>query len=98
MDENNRYRSLIETLLRHPAYVPFIEDFGKDPSVMVPSSSMAPTPAPQDHSKHDERRAGMPMLETPVDLSMLNLNNANSGNFSVPSNAGINFQQPRAYP
>lgn len=107
VDENTRYRSLIETLLRHPAYAPFIEDFGKDPAVLAPShqlapSSMAPTPAPaatpSQDVKTDERKRGMSMLDAPVDLSMLNLNNGGNGNsFSVPSNAGINFSQPRMY-
>lgn len=52
---------------------------------------------PSQDIKHDERHTGMPMLETPVDLSLLNLNNGNDANFSVPSNAGINFGQPHHY-
>lgn len=103
-EENSRYRNLIETLLRHPAYVPFIEDFSKDPNLVAPqqiaSSSMATTPVPssnQDAVKQEDRRPGMPMLETPVDLSLLNLNNGNGNNFSVPSNASVNFAQPQIY-
>ncbi|KAK5128859.1 hypothetical protein LTR85_000192 [Meristemomyces frigidus] len=34
MQENDRYRGLIETLLRHPAFTPFINDISKDPSVL----------------------------------------------------------------
>jgi len=34
MQENERYRGLIETLLRHPAFTPFINDISKDPSVL----------------------------------------------------------------
>lgn len=36
MQENDRYRALIETLLRHPAFTPFINDISKDPSVLGP--------------------------------------------------------------
>lgn len=50
-EENARYRSLIETLLRHPAFVPFVEDISKDPSLLIPmpqhqQRQPAPTPAP----------------------------------------------------
>lgn len=34
MQENDRYRGLIETLLRHPAFTPFINDISQDPSVL----------------------------------------------------------------
>lgn len=34
MQENDRYRGLIETLLRHPAFTPFINDISKDPAVL----------------------------------------------------------------
>lgn len=60
MHENERYRGLIETLLRHPAFTPFINDISKDPSVLMPPQqqhhrqqqqqqqpSVAPTPQPQ---------------------------------------------------
>lgn len=107
VDENTRYRSLIETLLHNPAYASFIEDFGKDPAVLTPShqlasSSMAPTPAsaatPFRDVKTDERKRGMSMLDTPIGPSLLNLNNRGNGNsFSFPSNAGINSSQPRMY-
>lgn len=42
MQENDRYRGLIETLLRHPAFTPFINDISKDPSVLgAPPASHA---------------------------------------------------------
>ena len=55
MSENERYRNLIETLLRHQAFQPFIQDISKDPSVLGPPQpqrqappqhqpSMTPTP------------------------------------------------------
>ena len=49
MAENDRYRGLIETLLRHPAFTPFIQDISKDPSVLgVPQQHQAP---PQQHQQ-----------------------------------------------
>ncbi|KJY02316.1 hypothetical protein TI39_contig66g00004 [Zymoseptoria brevis] len=35
--ENERYRTLIETLLRHPSFTPFINDISKDPSSLLQS-------------------------------------------------------------
>ncbi|PPJ49833.1 hypothetical protein CBER1_03330 [Cercospora berteroae] len=37
MQENERYRGLIETLLRHPAFTPFINDISNDPSSLINS-------------------------------------------------------------
>ncbi|KAK3116761.1 hypothetical protein LTR53_002527 [Teratosphaeriaceae sp. CCFEE 6253] len=34
LQENERYRGLIETLLRHPAFTPFINDLSQDPAVL----------------------------------------------------------------
>ena len=34
MQENERYRGLIETLLRHPAFTPFIDDISKNPAAL----------------------------------------------------------------
>lgn len=36
MQENDRYRGLIETLLRHPAFTPFIQDISQDPTILGP--------------------------------------------------------------
>jgi len=48
LQENERYRGLIETLLRHPAFTPFINDISKDPSVLnIPQmQQQAPQPTP----------------------------------------------------
>ncbi|KXS99077.1 hypothetical protein AC579_9197 [Pseudocercospora musae] len=59
--ENERYRGLIETLLRHPAFTPFINDISKDPSLLMPPQqqpqcqqqpSMHQTPNPQPAQPH----------------------------------------------
>ncbi len=49
MQENDRYRTLIETLLRHPAFTPFINDISKDPSVLGPP--------PQQQNQHQQQQA-----------------------------------------
>nr|OQO25338.1 hypothetical protein B0A51_06700 [Rachicladosporium sp. CCFEE 5018] len=58
MQENERYRGLIETLLRHPAFTPFINDISKDPSVLgmpqmqsQPQQAPQPTPAPEQQQQ-----------------------------------------------
>jgi hypothetical protein len=51
MQENERYRGLIETLLRHPAFTPFINDISKDPSLLgVPQEHV------QQHQQQQQRR------------------------------------------
>ncbi|KAK5740947.1 hypothetical protein LTR17_004301 [Elasticomyces elasticus] len=47
LQENDRYRGLIETLLRHPAFTPFINDLSKDPAILgMPQQQTQHLPAP----------------------------------------------------
>ncbi|GAB7341685.1 hypothetical protein MBLNU457_g0029t1 [Dothideomycetes sp. NU457] len=51
-EENERYRALIQTLLRHPSFTPFLDDISKDPAFISsqqtrqPQPQQASTPAP----------------------------------------------------
>ncbi|KAI7551008.1 hypothetical protein KC343_g9885 [Hortaea werneckii] len=72
LQENDRYRGLIETLLRHPAFTPFINDISKDPATLISQAQQmappqqtqvhqAPTPAqpapqPQQHAPQQEQK------------------------------------------
>jgi len=52
MQENDRYRGLIETLLRHPAFTPFIQDISQDPSVLgAPSTAVNVTAASRTYTR-----------------------------------------------
>ena len=73
-EENGRCRRLIEVLLRHPAYAPFIEDISKDTSIAGPLAQAQQGTAGSVPSQ----RQG----EAPLDMSLLNLNNG----LQVPSN------------
>lgn len=65
MHENERYRGLIETLLRHPAFTPFINDISKDPSMLMahqpqqqqPQQQQQPsvTPTPQSQVQQQQQ-------------------------------------------
>merc|ERR1711981_1268805 len=73
LQENDRYRGLIETLLRHPAFTPFINDISKDPATLISQAQQmappqqtqvhqAPTPAqpapqPQQHAPQQEQKS-----------------------------------------
>lgn len=49
IQENERYRGFIETILRHPAFGPFMNDISKDPSLLgLPS---APSQSSQNQSQ-----------------------------------------------
>ncbi|KAF2148564.1 hypothetical protein K461DRAFT_262741 [Myriangium duriaei CBS 260.36] len=103
-EENARYRALIETLLRHPSFTPFIEDLSKDPAFVasqqqlsVPQTqsrrSMTPAqPKPQPQQVHHRMSVNMP--ETPVDLSMLNINNNAS---FAQQNMNFDFAQAQMF-
>ncbi|KAG8623523.1 hypothetical protein KVT40_008499 [Elsinoe batatas] len=96
-EENARYRALIQTLLRHPSFTPFIEDISKDPAFIASQAQLnnrrrqsnAQQEIPQQMSKPTRNM----MPEAPVDLSMLNINNA------VPSQQSMNFDfsQPQIF-
>lgn len=98
MEENSRFRSLAEKLLRHPAFHPFLEDLSRDPELAaslskVATSSMAPQriPAPQVETQH----IGMALMPEPqLDFSSLNLGNNNWG---VPTMGMATYQQPSVF-
>ncbi|KAK5690340.1 hypothetical protein LTR17_025952, partial [Elasticomyces elasticus] len=47
LQENGRYRGLIETLLRHQAFAPFIHDISKDAAILdMPQQQTQHLPAP----------------------------------------------------
>lgn len=59
MQENDRYRGLIETLLRHPAFTPFINDISNDPSIFgmpqqQPQQMQQPQPQPTPSQQHPQ--------------------------------------------
>lgn len=53
--ENERYRGLIETLLRHPAFSPFINDISRDPTQL--------TQAPQQQQQQPQQPAATPTAQ-----------------------------------
>jgi len=58
LQENERYRGLIETLLRHPAFTPFLNDLSADPSSLGLSQlqqKVQPTPAPQQPTPQQQQ-------------------------------------------
>lgn len=105
MEENARSRAFIERLLRHQAFTPFLEELSRDddgldvkPSVGMLSGSATPTPAParsQQLAAISQPQVGMTMVpETPLDMSMLNLNS----NWSMNNgNASFTYQQPQVF-
>ena len=58
MAENERYRNLIETLLRHQAFQPFIQDISKDPAVLG-------VPQPRQHASQPHPPQHQPSI-TPI--------------------------------
>ncbi|KAF2769388.1 hypothetical protein EJ03DRAFT_95864 [Teratosphaeria nubilosa] len=68
MHENDRYRNLIETLLRHPAFTPFINDISNDPAVLgmpQPQSQMHAPPPQQQPSSQPTPQPQQPQPQQP---------------------------------
>lgn len=64
LQENERYRGLIETLLRHPAFTPFINDISKDPSVLnIPQMQQQQAPQPTPMAPQQQPVAPTPQHE-----------------------------------
>ncbi|PNS18194.1 hypothetical protein CAC42_7563 [Sphaceloma murrayae] len=96
-EENARYRALIQTLLRHPSFTPFIEDISKDPA-FIASQSQPQNRQRQSNAQSQEVPQQMPksnmnmVSDAPVDLSMLNINNV-----PTQQNMAFDFSQPQVY-
>ncbi|TKX24992.1 BZIP-type transcription factor [Elsinoe australis] len=96
-EENARYRALIQTLLRHPSFTPFIEDISKDPAFIATQSQVQSRrresqPQTQNAPQQMPKQNMNMVSDAPVDLSALNINN-------VPSqqNMSFDFSQPQIY-
>ncbi|TKA70474.1 hypothetical protein B0A55_10852 [Friedmanniomyces simplex] len=64
LQENDCYRGFIETLLRHPAFTPFINDISKDPA--VPGMSQQQTQhllAPQQQQQQQSQPSATPVQQ-----------------------------------
>jgi hypothetical protein len=111
MEENARFRSLAEKLLRHPAFHPFLDDLSRDPELAQSLSKMvggSPTPVPKDAGPYssqaqqfmpppqsDNPHIGMALMPEPP-LDFSNLSLGNN-NWAVPSMGMSNFQQPQVF-
>jgi hypothetical protein len=94
LQENERYRGLIETLLRHPAFTPFINDISKDPSVLgMPQQQMqqqqAPQPTPQQQTQQQQLVQPTPQRED-VKPEFLNFD---ASQLQVPQQQQASHQQ-----
>ena len=60
MQENERYRGLLETLLRHPAFTPFINDISANPSALdisqIQEKASQSVPAPSQQSQQQQQQ------------------------------------------
>lgn len=71
MQENERYRGLLETLLRHPAFTPFINDISANPAALdisqlqekASQSAPAPTQQPQQQQQAPVQPQPQPIQE-----------------------------------
>ncbi len=76
IQENDRYRGLIETLLRHPAFHPFVQDLSQDPSLLntlqqpmqAPSQKPSATPVPQPPQQQQPQQQQAPQQDSKPDI------------------------------
>ncbi|KAK5001367.1 hypothetical protein LTR28_012737 [Elasticomyces elasticus] len=87
-DENARYRGLIETLLRHPAFTPFIEDLSQHPTVTAPPPRMQSQQSQsqsQSQSQQQQQQGQMSMTPTPVQQDAKPYPDFDASQMQIPS-------------
>jgi len=95
MQENDRYRGLIETLLRHPAFTPFINDISKDPAVLgmpqqQPQQQMQRTPSHQPPQPQPQQPQQQQQQQPDVKPDFMNFD---ASQLQVPSQQQQHDQQ-----
>jgi regulator of replication initiation timing len=109
MEENRNFRNLTESLLRHKAFVPYLDDIAREQADEVkPAPPVSHTPTPQltrkdvnpyasqqyqDMSQNDNPQIGMALIPE-TPLDMSMLNLGN--NWAMPSNH-FNYQPTQIY-
>ncbi|KAF2815638.1 uncharacterized protein BDZ99DRAFT_493642 [Mytilinidion resinicola] len=112
-EENAGLRDLTQSLLRHKAFVPYIDSISRDQSVMNnikpdPSPSHAPTPEPSrkdlnPYSSHSQQFQDMSQNDHPqigmalVPETPLDMSMLNLGNNWMMPNQGFNYQQIQTF-
>ncbi|KAK4985640.1 hypothetical protein LTR50_005840 [Elasticomyces elasticus] len=85
-DENARYRGLIETLLRHPAFTPFIEDLSHHPTVTAPPPRVQSQQSQsQPQSQQQQQQDQMSMTPTPVQQEAKPYPDFDASQMQIPS-------------
>ncbi|KAK3670965.1 hypothetical protein LTR78_009081 [Recurvomyces mirabilis] len=97
MQENQRYRGLIETLLRHPAFTPFINDISKDPTVLgMPQQQtqhlQAPAQTPAAQQQPQQQQQQQQNQNQPQQDVKPEFMNFDAGQLEIPSQQ---HQQPQ---
>lgn len=102
IEENARFRSLAEKLLRHPAFHPFLDEMSRDPA-LAESLKMAGSSMQKDLDPYaqqfvqENQHVGMALVPEPqLDFSALNL--GGNPNWNVQRAHGLPmFHQPQVF-
>lgn len=112
-EENARFRSLAEKLLRHPAFHPFLDELSRDPALAESLSKMtgaSVAPQQQQHKdvdpysasqqfiqQQENQHVGMALMPEPQ-LDFASLNLGGNGNWAMQQPRGMPmFQQPQVF-
>ncbi|KAK8152874.1 hypothetical protein BKA80DRAFT_285400 [Phyllosticta citrichinensis] len=106
-EENARSQAFIERLLRHQAFVPFLEELSRDPALNAPTkmpaapATQAPAqqnfntapPMIKESSHESSSQMGMSMIPEQSAMSY----DMNNNNVNYFPGSGFNFNQPQIY-